>query len=186
MWCKPLMQRRDLGVEASLWPSWRQPHPPWKTIPCCHSRCPLCSARRGDFRPDVDLGQIAARCACGVSVSASPRMIGAPSPRTSRAGTSGSAGDHPCARPSPARLRSTATTLIRPPATQRDQGATGGSGARPLSDIPGTEFKSLALDALQPAGSNGAQSAEKYYNKEDCLAAINAVKSSGSAPVRER
>ena len=113
-----------------------------------------CAAQEGDFRPDVDLGQIAARCACGVSVSASPRMIGAPSPRTSRAGTSGSAGDHPCARPSPARLRSTATTLIRPPATQRDQGATGGSGARPLSDIPGTEFKSLALDALQPAGSN--------------------------------
>jgi hypothetical protein len=46
MWCKPLMQRRDLGVEANLWPSRRQPHPPWKTIPCCHSRCQLCSARR--------------------------------------------------------------------------------------------------------------------------------------------
>ena len=31
-----------------------------------------------------------------------------------------------------------------------------------------------------------AQSVEKYYNKADCLAAINAVKSSGAAPVRER
>jgi uncharacterized protein YegP (UPF0339 family) len=35
-------------------------------------------------------------------------------------------------------------------------------------------------------GRIAAQSVEKYYNKEDCLAAINAVKSSGSAPVRER
>ena len=32
MWCKPLMQRRDLGVEANLWPSRRLPHPPWTTI----------------------------------------------------------------------------------------------------------------------------------------------------------
>jgi uncharacterized protein len=37
-----------------------------------------------------------------------------------------------------------------------------------------------------PLGRMAAQSVEKYYNKEDCLAAINAVKSSGSAPVRER
>jgi uncharacterized protein len=37
-----------------------------------------------------------------------------------------------------------------------------------------------------PLGRIAAQSVEKYYNKEDCLAAINAVKSSGSAPVRER
>jgi uncharacterized protein YegP (UPF0339 family) len=37
-----------------------------------------------------------------------------------------------------------------------------------------------------PLGRIAAQSVEKYYyNKEDCLAAINAVKSSGSAPVRE-
>jgi uncharacterized protein YegP (UPF0339 family) len=35
-------------------------------------------------------------------------------------------------------------------------------------------------------GRMAAQSVEKYYNKADCLAAINAVKSSGSAPVRER
>jgi uncharacterized protein YegP (UPF0339 family) len=35
-------------------------------------------------------------------------------------------------------------------------------------------------------GRMAAQSVEKYYNKEDCLAAINTVKSSGSAPVRER
>jgi uncharacterized protein YegP (UPF0339 family) len=35
-------------------------------------------------------------------------------------------------------------------------------------------------------GRMAAQGVEKYYNKEDCLAAINAVKSSGSAPVRER
>jgi hypothetical protein len=80
------------------------------------------------------------------------------------------------------------------------QGAIGGSprsnrwirsnttikGAIPLSDIPGTEFKSLAIDALQPPGSDAAQSVEKYYNKEACLDAIDAVKSSGSAPVRER
>ena len=37
-----------------------------------------------------------------------------------------------------------------------------------------------------PLGRIAAQSVEKYYNKEDCLAAINAVKSSGSAPVREQ
>ena len=37
-----------------------------------------------------------------------------------------------------------------------------------------------------PLGRMAAQSVEKYYNKEDCLAAINAVKSSGSALVRER
>jgi uncharacterized protein len=37
-----------------------------------------------------------------------------------------------------------------------------------------------------PLGRTAAQSVEKYYNKEDCLAAINAIKSSGSAPVRER
>jgi len=37
-----------------------------------------------------------------------------------------------------------------------------------------------------PLGRIAAQNVEKYYNKEDCLAAINAVKSSGSAPVRER
>jgi uncharacterized protein YegP (UPF0339 family) len=37
-----------------------------------------------------------------------------------------------------------------------------------------------------PLGRMAAQSVEKYYNKADCLAAINAVKSSGSAPVRER
>jgi uncharacterized protein YegP (UPF0339 family) len=35
-------------------------------------------------------------------------------------------------------------------------------------------------------GRMAAQSVEKYYNKEDCRAAINAVKSSASAPVRER
>jgi len=27
---------------------------------------------------------------------------------------------------------------------------------------------------------------EKYYNKADCLAAIDAVKASGPAPVKER
>jgi uncharacterized protein YegP (UPF0339 family) len=37
-----------------------------------------------------------------------------------------------------------------------------------------------------PLGRMAAQSVEKYYNKDDCLAAINAVKSSGPAPVRER
>ena len=37
-----------------------------------------------------------------------------------------------------------------------------------------------------PLGRIAAQSVEKYYNKADCLAAINAVKSSGPAPVRER
>jgi uncharacterized protein YegP (UPF0339 family) len=37
-----------------------------------------------------------------------------------------------------------------------------------------------------PLGRMAAQSVEKYYNKADCLAAINAVKSSGSAPVQER
>jgi uncharacterized protein len=37
-----------------------------------------------------------------------------------------------------------------------------------------------------PLGRMAAQSVEKYYNKEDCLAAIDAVKASGSAPVRER
>jgi uncharacterized protein len=37
-----------------------------------------------------------------------------------------------------------------------------------------------------PLGRIAAQSVEKYYNKADCLAAINAVKSSGSAPIRER
>ena len=37
-----------------------------------------------------------------------------------------------------------------------------------------------------PLGRIAAQSVEKYYNKADCLAAINAVKSSGSAPVQER
>ncbi len=37
-----------------------------------------------------------------------------------------------------------------------------------------------------PLGRMAAQSVEKYYNKADCLAAIDAVKSSGSAPVRER
>ena len=37
-----------------------------------------------------------------------------------------------------------------------------------------------------PLGRMAAQSVEKYYNNEDCLAAINAIKSSGSAPVRER
>ena len=37
-----------------------------------------------------------------------------------------------------------------------------------------------------PLGRVVAQSVEKYYNKADCLAAIDAVKSSGSAPVRER
>jgi uncharacterized protein YegP (UPF0339 family) len=37
-----------------------------------------------------------------------------------------------------------------------------------------------------PLGRIAAQSVEKYYNKADCLAAISAVKSSNSAPVRER
>jgi uncharacterized protein len=37
-----------------------------------------------------------------------------------------------------------------------------------------------------PLGRMAAQSVEKYYNKEDCLDAVNAVKSSGSAPIRER
>lgn len=37
-----------------------------------------------------------------------------------------------------------------------------------------------------PLGRMAAQSVEKYYNKQDCLAAIDAVKASGSAPVRER
>ena len=37
-----------------------------------------------------------------------------------------------------------------------------------------------------PLGRMAAQSVEKYYNREDCLAAINVVKSLGSAPVRER
>ena len=37
-----------------------------------------------------------------------------------------------------------------------------------------------------PLGRIAARSVEKYYNKEDCLAAINAVKSSGPAPVREQ
>ncbi len=37
-----------------------------------------------------------------------------------------------------------------------------------------------------PLGRMTAQSVEKYYNKADCLAAINAVKASGSAQVRER
>lgn len=37
-----------------------------------------------------------------------------------------------------------------------------------------------------PQGRMAAQSVEKYYNKDDCLAAINAVKSSGSAPIREK
>ena len=37
-----------------------------------------------------------------------------------------------------------------------------------------------------PLGRMAAQSVEKYYNRDDCLAAINAVKSSGAAPVRER
>ncbi len=31
-----------------------------------------------------------------------------------------------------------------------------------------------------------AQSVEKYYNKQDCLAAIEAVKSSAKAPVNEQ
>ena len=31
-----------------------------------------------------------------------------------------------------------------------------------------------------------AQSVEKHYNKADCLMAIETVRSSGSAPVRER
>jgi len=35
-------------------------------------------------------------------------------------------------------------------------------------------------------GRMAAQSVEKYYNRDDCLAAINAVKSSQSAPVVER
>ena len=37
--------------------------------------------------------------------------------------------------------------------------------------------------------SNGrmvARNVEKYYNKADCLAAIDAVKASGPAPVKER
>jgi uncharacterized protein YegP (UPF0339 family) len=37
-----------------------------------------------------------------------------------------------------------------------------------------------------PLGRIAAQSVEKYYNKGDCLAAIDAVKASGSAPIRER
>jgi uncharacterized protein YegP (UPF0339 family) len=37
-----------------------------------------------------------------------------------------------------------------------------------------------------PLNRIDAQSVEKYYNKDDCLAAIDAVKSSGPAPVRER
>jgi uncharacterized protein YegP (UPF0339 family) len=37
-----------------------------------------------------------------------------------------------------------------------------------------------------PLDRIAAQSVEKYYNRDDCLAAINAVKSSGSAPIRER
>jgi uncharacterized protein YegP (UPF0339 family) len=37
-----------------------------------------------------------------------------------------------------------------------------------------------------PLGRMAAQSVEKYYNRQDCLAAIDAVKASGSAPVRER
>jgi uncharacterized protein YegP (UPF0339 family) len=37
-----------------------------------------------------------------------------------------------------------------------------------------------------PLGRMAAQSVEKYYNKQDCLAAIDAVKASGAAPVRER
>ena len=31
-----------------------------------------------------------------------------------------------------------------------------------------------------------ARNVEKYYNKADCLAAIDVVKSSGAAPVKER
>lgn len=37
-----------------------------------------------------------------------------------------------------------------------------------------------------PLGRMAAQSVEKYYNKQDCLASIDAVKASGSAIVRER
>ena len=37
-----------------------------------------------------------------------------------------------------------------------------------------------------PLGRKAAQSVEKYYNKQDCLASIDAVKASGSAAVRER
>lgn len=37
-----------------------------------------------------------------------------------------------------------------------------------------------------PLGRMAAQSVEKYYNKADCLAAIDAVKASGPAPVREK
>lgn len=37
-----------------------------------------------------------------------------------------------------------------------------------------------------PLGRMAAQSVEKYYNKQDCLASIDAVKASGSAVVRER
>jgi uncharacterized protein YegP (UPF0339 family) len=37
-----------------------------------------------------------------------------------------------------------------------------------------------------PLGRMAAQSVEKYYNRQDCVAAIDAVKASGSAPVRER
>jgi uncharacterized protein YegP (UPF0339 family) len=31
-----------------------------------------------------------------------------------------------------------------------------------------------------------ARNVEKYYNRADCLAAINVVKASGPAPVKER
>jgi uncharacterized protein YegP (UPF0339 family) len=37
-----------------------------------------------------------------------------------------------------------------------------------------------------PLGRMAAQSVEKYYNKQDCLASIDAVKASGSAIVREQ
>ena len=49
---------------------------------------------------------------------------------------------------------------------------------------PGSNIPRWSL--YNPLGRIAAQSVEKYYNKEDCLAAIDAVKASGPAPVRER
>src|SRR4051794_13902838 len=97
-----------------------------------------------------------------------PRMTGVPSPPTSRAGTSGSAGGLRCARPSLARLHSAATIPIRPPATRRDREKLVDEGQYHYLIYQEPSSNLWRWSLYNPLGRVAAQSVEKYYNKDDC------------------
>ena len=150
----------------------------------CYQR--LDELSRG-FRADVDLGQIAAGCACGVSDFRFPeddwRVIAPNLARWYEQVPQATIHARDRARRDSVRQR-------RHVCGRQQRGV--------IKEQPVDQQQYHYLIYLEPSsnlwrwtlynplGRMAAQSVEKYYNKDDCLAAINAVKSSGSAPVRER